>query len=57
MSLTGFREARGIKERTLHSYIAQGLPTVGEGRGRKVVVADADAWLANRMGKKAANDR
>ncbi len=51
MTLKDYRAARSIRERTLQGYIAQGLPTIGEGHGRRVVVAEADKWLSAHMGR------
>ena len=36
-----------LGERTVWSMIARGLPTVGQGRSRRVDVERADAWLRN----------
>ncbi len=35
-----------VSVRTVWNWIDRGLPTVGQGRGRRVPVAEADAWLA-----------
>jgi hypothetical protein len=34
-----------LSERTVWTLIAQGLPTIGSGRARRVDVARADEWL------------
>jgi hypothetical protein len=39
----------GFSVRTLHDLIGQGLPTIGEGKLRRVEVAAADAWIAARL--------
>ncbi len=48
MRLTDYARARSIGRRSLDRYIANGFPTKGAGHSRRVVVADADAWLERR---------
>ncbi len=50
MRLADYARARAISLRTLHNRIAEGLPTSGEGHARRILVADADAWLRMRGG-------
>ena len=38
----------GVSRRTGWNYVRQGLPTIGEGRNRRVDVARGDAWLRAR---------
>ncbi len=53
MTIGRYCQARSIPRRTLHDRIREGLPTIGEGRDRRVIVAEADAWLAKRKGRAA----
>ncbi len=57
MRLGAYAAARSFSRRTLHTMITEGLPTTGDGKGRRVVVADADTWLSKRAprAKKVAN--
>lgn len=48
MKLTDYARSRSIGRRTLDVYIAQGLPTKGRGKSRRVIVASADEWLEKR---------
>jgi hypothetical protein len=48
MKLTHYARARSMSLKTLYVRISEGLPTVGEGHGRRVIVAEADAWLKTR---------
>jgi hypothetical protein len=50
MKLSDYARSRSIGRRTLDVYIAQGLPTKGRGKSRRVIVADADSWLEKRRG-------
>lgn len=57
MRLGDYATARSFSRRTLHTMIVEGLPTTGDGKGRRVIVAEADAWLSRRpaRAKQAAN--
>ncbi len=44
MKIGDYATARSLGYRTLMDMIVEGLPTVGEGRRRRIVVAEADAW-------------
>jgi hypothetical protein len=35
-------------KRSITQWISEGLPTVGEGKARRVIVAEADRWIAAR---------
>jgi len=37
----------GVSVRTTRSWIAAGMPSVRAGRVRRIIVADADRWLAD----------
>lgn len=50
MKLKDYCVSRSIGRRTLDRLIAQGFPTKGVGHSRRVVVADADAWMERRRG-------
>ncbi len=41
----------GFSKRHVENLIRQGLPIVGQGRGRRVPIAQADSWLANSTDK------
>lgn len=46
-----YAERIAVSERTVWSMIARGLPTIGEGRSRRVDVMAADGWLRQQPGK------
>jgi hypothetical protein len=45
LSCPKFAELRGLSDRTIRDYCEFGMPHVGEGRGRRVLVAEAIAWI------------
>ena len=55
MRIADYCATRGLSRRTLHGMIADGLPTVGEGKRRRIVVSKADEWIAGPKGRRAAN--
>jgi len=68
VSPRAYARARGYTDGTVRRWCAAGMPHVGEGRARRVVVAEADAWIAaggpqraseraERSGRKAAAAR
>jgi hypothetical protein len=50
MKLQRYLVSRDIPESTLHAYLAEGLPAKGAGRSRRILVIEADQWLARRRG-------
>lgn len=46
--VSAFARRVAISERTIWTYIKQGLPTIGSGRGRRVDVQAAIRWLTDR---------
>jgi hypothetical protein len=45
MKVGDFAAARGFSSRTIRDYCELGMPHRGEGKGRRVLVAEADAWI------------
>jgi hypothetical protein len=45
MTVPGFASMRGYSARTVRDYCDLGMPHTGEGKGRRVHVAEAIAWL------------
>lgn len=45
MSVPDFAEARSLSDRTVRDYCELGMPHEGEGRGRRVLVTEAIAWI------------
>jgi hypothetical protein len=60
MKVPAYAELKGLSARTIRDYCDLGMPSEGVGRGRRVIVAEADAWLASggpsaaRMARKGA---
>jgi hypothetical protein len=52
--LAEFCERWNISRTTLHTRIGEGLPSVGSGRDRRIVVKDGDAWMERRTGLRPA---
>ena len=58
MSVPDFAELRGYSDRTIREYCELGMPHSGKGKSRRVIVADAIAWIdaggpkEARMGRK-----
>lgn len=48
MKVGQYAAARGYVSRTITGLCANGLPHVGRGQSRRILVAEADAWLAER---------
>lgn len=62
MKLSAFASSRNFSSRTIRDYCDLGMPHQGEGRARRILVAEADAWIdaggprkarASRKGKAA----
>lgn len=53
MSVPQFATSRGFNARTVRDYCDLGMPHVGEGKGRRILVAEAVAWLENGGPKRA----
>jgi hypothetical protein len=53
MSVPKFAASRGFNARTVRDYCDLGMPHVGEGKGRRILVADAVTWLENGGPKRA----
>jgi hypothetical protein len=45
MTCPAFAQTRGLSDRTIRDYCELGMPHSGEGRGRRVLVAAAIAWI------------
>ncbi len=60
MKIPAYAESRGLSPRTIRDYCELGMPHEGEGHSRRVIVAEATAWIANggprkaRMARKAS---
>ncbi len=48
MKIKDYAAARALSERTIHEYIAAGMPTHGTGRSRRIDRIAADRWLDGR---------
>lgn len=46
MKVGDFARARGYSPRTVTRYCAIGMPHVGAGKARRILVIEADAWIA-----------
>ena len=46
MKVSAFASARGYAPKTVTRYCALGMPHVGRGKARRILVVEADAWLA-----------
>lgn len=61
LSVPKFAELRGFNERTIREYCELGMPHVGSGKARRILVAEAIAWLeadgpkTARMARKRGN--
>lgn len=53
MKLPEFAEVQGYSARTVRDYCELGMPHQGEGRGRRVLVQEAIAWIAEGGPRKA----
>lgn len=53
VTVADFAKRTGYSRRTISNYIKMGMPTVGRGRGRRVILAAALAWI-ERGGPTAA---
>lgn len=45
LSVPQFAAAFGYSARTVRDYCAQGLPHIGQGKSRRVLVEEARAWI------------
>jgi hypothetical protein len=48
MKVEAYGARVGLSRRTVFTRIDEGLPTIGQGKSRRVDVARADAWLGAR---------
>jgi hypothetical protein len=48
LAIPAYAKRLGVGERTAWSWAAAGMPCIGSGRTRRVVVREADAWLSSR---------
>jgi hypothetical protein len=53
MKVPDFAHSRGLSDRTIRDYCDLGMPHEGQGKGRRVLVAEAIAWI-QAGGPKAA---
>lgn len=53
MTIKAYAAARSISERTIHEYLKAGMPSVGAGRMRRIVVFAANEWIRKNAGKRA----
>jgi hypothetical protein len=47
LKVADFAKRWGFSKREIENRIRRGLPIVGEGRARRIVVAQGDAWMEN----------
>lgn len=57
MTVPAFAEKMGFSDRTIRDYCELGMPHRGEGRGRRVLVAEAERWLDEGGPRKARAER
>lgn len=57
MTVPDFADWSGFSPRTIREYCELGMPHRGEGRNRRVLVAEAEAWLTTNGPRKARADR
>jgi hypothetical protein len=57
MKLPAFAKARDLSPRTIRDYCDMGMPHQGEGRGRRILVAEADMWIDSGGPRKARMSR
>lgn len=57
MKLPAFAASRSLSSRTIRDYCDLGMPHQGEGRARRILVAEADAWIAAGGPRKARASR
>jgi hypothetical protein len=48
LKVSDFAMRLAVSERHAWDLVKQGLPTIGQGRGRRVDVVEADRWLRTR---------
>lgn len=54
MRVSTFARARGYAARTITDWCNAGMPHVGKGAARRVLVAEADRWIADDGPARAA---
>jgi hypothetical protein len=45
LTVVNFAKRWNYSKRQIETYIRQGLPLVGQGRARRVAIAEGDAWM------------
>lgn len=48
MRIRPYAESRGFTYRTILEFVGEGMPSVGEGRRRRIVVREADRWVKTK---------
>lgn len=57
MKVADFAAAHNYSTRTVRDYCELGMPHQGEGRARRVLVAEAETWIASGGPRKARASR
>ncbi len=57
MKVADFAKAHALSARTIRDYCDLGMPHRGEGKGRRIVVAEADEWIAAGGPRRARAER
>lgn len=56
MKVSEYAKTRGFSRSTVQAWIADGMPATAMGRGYRVDVAAADAWLEHGGARRARHD-